>query len=289
MSDLPSVSVIIPAFRQADFIDACLDSVAAQSWEGPLEVVVIDDESPDDVGGRARNHPLKPRVIRQLNRGVAGARNRGIRETTGTWVAFLDADDRWTEDHLTRHMEALQAGSRPALSFSRYRRVTPAGEPLSIAPEHPAVDLKPSARRLLIQNFIGTSTVVAHRECLTRAGGFPDTPELRRAGQDYALWLRIAAYFPLVYVPHVGVLYTVHADNRVGVDPVRHHSGGLYALAELQRWEPDRFRSLSATSLNALIARRTGRFLLDTLRYRERFPPGSARQALEVSLGLLRR
>ncbi len=282
-----AVTVVIPAYDQAEFIDDCLDSIAAQTWAGPIDVVVIDDESPDDIADRARAHRLAPRVIRQPNTGVAGARNRGIRAASHPWIAFLDADDRWAPHKLAAQMDALLDLNRPALSFCRYRRHTADGDVVDIAAEHPAQDLQPTPRKLMRQNFIGTSTVVTHRCCLQRCGGFPESPQLRDGGQDYALWLRIAAYFPLVYAPTVGMHYTVHHNNRVGTDPAHHHRGGLEALRDFRQWDPHRFRSLASNSLAPLITYRTGKFLADAwLTHRRQFPSGAVGRALRTTLSM---
>lgn len=266
MPNVPLISIVIPAYEQGDFIQTCLDSVAAQTYEGALEVIVVDDGSPDDVGRRAREHRLRPRVIRQKNGGVSAARNRGIAESRGEWIAFLDADDRWAPQKLERQINALLPLRRPALSFCRYRRVDSDGNIAQMASDHPSPNLRARPAKLLRQNFIGTSTVLLHRRCLRRCGGFPDSEILRRGGQDYALWLRIAAYFPLVYVPTIEVFYTIHEKNRVGVDSSRHHRAGLAALADFQRWDSQRFRSLSPFTLPTLALWRRGRLLLDLLR-----------------------
>lgn len=264
MKRSPLISVVIPAFNQAQFIDECLDSVAAQTISESLEIIVVDDGSPDDISRRARQHPVSPTVIRQQNTGVAGARNRGIAESSAPWIAFLDADDRWTPTKLEDQLNALAPLNRPALAFSRYRRTGPDG-PVPHAPDHPSPFLKPRARKLLRQNFIGTSTVLVHRRCLERCGGFPETTALNAGGQDYALWLRIAAYFPLVYLPKIAMLYRVHPNNRVGVDSRRHHQDGLQALRDFHDWDPHRFGGLCPLPLALLSSLRSARFLSRSL------------------------
>ena len=109
----PGVSVIIPAYRQAEFITACLDSIAAQTYAGPIEAIVIDDGSPDDSAAVAEAHPLRPVVIRQENQGVSGARNRGIAAASYPLIAFLDADDAWLPEKLDVQVAALMAASEP--------------------------------------------------------------------------------------------------------------------------------------------------------------------------------
>lgn len=278
-SALPSVSVVVPAFKQADYVQSCLDSVAAQTWKGPVEVVVVDDESPDDVGDRARAHPIGAKVIRQSNTGVAGARNRGIAESTGEWVAFLDADDRWVPEKLERQMREVSRRGLPCLSFTRYRRTRTDGLPAA-EPEHPSALLDAKPGRLVFGNFVGTSTVLCHRLCLERCGGFPETEVLQRGGQDYALWLRIAAFFPLVYVPEVLTLYTVHPRNRVGDDPLKHFKGGINALDDFFVWSPERFTSMAGAGRDWVVAWRSAKFAKDLVVRRKLYPPGVWKRAL---------
>jgi glycosyltransferase involved in cell wall biosynthesis len=228
----PSISVVIPAFRQAAFINACLDGIAAQSYGGRIETIVVDDGCPEGSGDIAARHALGPRVVRQANSGVAAARNRGIAEASGELIAFLDADDRWHRDKLERQVARLAVAAVPALCFTRYRRLDPRAQNEQVT-LHPAPTLVPTLPELARKNFIGCSTVLLHRACLDRVGVFPDSPELRRGGQDYALWMRVAVHFPLVYLPEVLVDYTVHAASRVGSDSLKNFEGASYALRAL--------------------------------------------------------
>ncbi len=164
MSHLPSVSVVIPAYKQAHLLERCLDSVAAQTYRGHVEVIVVDDGSPDESAEVARAHALAPIVIEQENTGVSGARNTGIARATGDYIAFLDADDAWSPQKLERHLDVILESEDPVcLSCTRYQRVNEAGEPFVRGGEHPATNLVPEVSRLMRQNFIGTSTAIAHR------------------------------------------------------------------------------------------------------------------------------
>jgi glycosyltransferase involved in cell wall biosynthesis len=232
---LPVVSVVVPAYRQAAFMDGCLDCVKAQTYAGELEVIVVDDGCPEKSGAVAAAHPSAPKVITQPNAGVCAARNRGIGEARGEYIAFLDADDRWHPRKIERQMERVLALGKPALSFTRYRRVDEHGRPLE-AVQHPAAGLQPSLSQLLRQNFVGCSTALVHRACLEATGGFPDSRDLRLGGEDYALWLRIARRFPLIYVGEVLMDYCVHKKSRMGVDAVKTFEGTAYALASYREW-----------------------------------------------------
>ena len=276
---LPRVSVIMPAYHQAAHIEAALDSVAAQTYRGPIEILVIDDDSPDDSAQRARRHASSPRVVHQANTGVSGARNHGIRLAQGDYLAFLDSDDQWLPQKLERQIEAMQRLGRPCLSFTRYQRVDAHGEALTRSCEHPSLGLRPSPRQLIAQNFIGTSTVVMHRACVERCGGFPAKSELLRAGQDYALWLRVASLFALVYVPEVLTRYTVHEGNRVGIDPLKHHDGGIHALRDFAAWAPERFAPMAGATLGHVELKRTLKLVKDLVTRRQDYPPGTLKRA----------
>jgi glycosyltransferase involved in cell wall biosynthesis len=103
----PLISVIVPAYNTSRTIAETLDSVLAQTFED-YEVVVVDDGSPDDVAELvARSYP-QVRLVRQENRGLAGARNTGIKEAKGEYVAFLDSDDVWLPRKLELQVEQIK-------------------------------------------------------------------------------------------------------------------------------------------------------------------------------------
>ena len=89
---LPSISVVVPLYNKADYVEEAITSALAA--HGVREVIVVDDESTDDGPERvARMSDPRIRLIRQKNQGVSAARNRGIHEARGDFIAFLDADD----------------------------------------------------------------------------------------------------------------------------------------------------------------------------------------------------
>lgn len=109
MSNAPLVSAVIPAYKAAAFVSKAVDSILAQD-HAPIEIIVVDDCSPDDIAGALAEYTSTGRVrlIRQeRNQGVAAARNAGIRAAKGEFIAFLDADDLWLPHHLSRALAAL--------------------------------------------------------------------------------------------------------------------------------------------------------------------------------------
>ena len=97
---MPQVSVVVPLYNKEPYVRRALDSIAAQSF-ADFEVVIVDDGSQDGSAAIAAGYPdSRFRMIRQANAGPGAARNRGIAEAQGEWIAFLDADDEWLPDYL---------------------------------------------------------------------------------------------------------------------------------------------------------------------------------------------
>ena len=116
--NFPSVSVVIPAYNAAKFIRQAIANVLEQTLL-PLEIIVVDDGSIDDTAKIAESFAV--RLVQQENMGVSAARNRGIREAKGEFIAFLDADDLWTKDKLETQVEYMQAHPEILFTVSRIK------------------------------------------------------------------------------------------------------------------------------------------------------------------------
>src|SRR6478735_9297243 len=105
----PLVSVVVITYNTAEYVAHAIDSVLQQTWKNP-ELIVVDDGSTDEtpqVVGRFADHRLK--YVRQQNQGPNAARNTGIRQSRGEFVAFLDADDWWLPDKICRQVSVAVA------------------------------------------------------------------------------------------------------------------------------------------------------------------------------------
>src|SRR5271165_3446979 len=118
-SATPRVSVIIPTYKTANLIAACLDSVFAQTYKD-FEAVVVNDGSPDTPELEKVLAPYMERIvyIKQENKRTAGARNNAIRHARGEFVAFLDSDDTWMPDHLASQMQLFASDTSLGLTYS---------------------------------------------------------------------------------------------------------------------------------------------------------------------------
>jgi GT2 family glycosyltransferase len=112
----PLVSVIVPVYNGARFLAGAIDNILRQNYSA-LEITVVDDGSTDDIDRAVAALPIDVRYFKQENAGAASARNRGIRDASGEFIAFLDVDDLWPADNLTCLAEVL--AGRPELDIVR--------------------------------------------------------------------------------------------------------------------------------------------------------------------------
>ena len=188
------VSVVIPTFDRARVLPRALESVMAQS-RPPTEVIVVDDGSADDTAELVADRFPTTRLIRQENRGVSAARNRGIEAAAGEWIALLDSDDEWRPEKLEKQLDALQAQPELRICHTdeiwirRGRRVNPR----QIHAKHGGWIF----RQCLPLCAMSPSSIVIHRSVFEEVGLFD---EQLPACEDYDLWLRICHRYPVLLV-----------------------------------------------------------------------------------------
>lgn len=187
---LPLVSVVIPAFNTARYIPATLNSVLSQTLR-EFEILVVNDGSPDTLELELALKPYGGRIryIKQPNRGPSAARNTGIQEALGKYVAFLDSDDLWFPEHLANQVSTLEKDPSLGLIYSNGIHIEDE-MPISISFERTPQSEPVTFDSLLREDStVGTSSTVALRQALLDAGLFDEA--LRRC-EDFDLWLRMA-------------------------------------------------------------------------------------------------
>ena len=157
----PAFTVVIPCYNGARYLEAALRSALDQSYP-PLEILVIDDGSTD--GSRAIARSFWPRVecLEQAHQGPSAARNLGTARARGDFIAFLDADDLWMADKLTRQAKMLQASPDLDLVYTGYTLLYPDGSTKEVRARPPAW----TVAQLRFECPIMPSTVVARTELL---------------------------------------------------------------------------------------------------------------------------
>ena len=211
--DTPLVSVVIPVYNGEPFIADCLQSVHEQTYR-PLEVIVVDDGSTDRSLEIVKRSPGEIKIITQQHRDVSGARNAGIREAAGAYIALLDQDDLWRPDKLIKQIDVFRQHPEIDLVFTDLIKFFPSGK------RHHAADKDRLARsltddnlfaKLVRKNVLMPSSVMARRKSILDAGLFDEA--FKTCG-DYELWLRMAALgMKFRYLPEPLTLYRHHGQN----------------------------------------------------------------------------
>jgi glycosyltransferase involved in cell wall biosynthesis len=213
VSNEPTVSVVIPCYNGAPFLREALASVLTQTHT-VLEVIVVDDGSTDDSAAIAGSFGPPVRVIRQTNRGESVARNRGVRESRGDWIAFLDADDAW----LPNRIEAQFAQCSLDAVALHCNLIFFGAENYTTRIEETPAHLRYSLAELCCRNRFHTPSAI-----IVRRDVCPPFPEHIRYAEDLLFFLEIVQAGPVSLCTAPLVRYRQHdraqsfkAETRVG-------------------------------------------------------------------------
>lgn len=207
MSDKPLVSAVIAAYNMAEYLPLAVRSVLAQSYKN-IEVLIVDDGSTDNTREVVEEFLGDPRInyIIQENKGQAAAKNRGVYESSGEYIAFLDADDMWAPEKLDLQIPIFSRSKALGVVYAKLICIDEKGEELLAMPDNYLLFRGRVSNPLFIRNFIRFGTVVIRRECFERLGGFK---EHIRMGIDYDLWLRFSTQYEFDYVDRPLLYYRV--------------------------------------------------------------------------------
>lgn len=216
------ISVVIPAFNAERYLDECIRSVIAQTLP-VVEVLIVDDGSTDATLAMAHGFGGNVRVLHQQQGGPARARNLGVTEATGDWIAFLDADDYWQPEKLLHQQEQLLRDPSAVLCYTGLLALKLDGAFVPVAPP----SLSEVDRMLRLTNpGIPPSAVLIRKDTLLDAGGFS---ELQRGCEDWDLWFRLRklGHFAIVETPD-----TVYRESLGGLssNPVHMYQDFLRML-----------------------------------------------------------
>jgi glycosyltransferase involved in cell wall biosynthesis len=211
-ADAPLVSVVIPCYNQAHFLREAVESARRQTYPN-VEIIVIDDGSTDNTAAVAA--ALGVHCVQQENRGLPGARNRGLEESTGDYVVFLDADDRLLPHGLEANADAFSARPGADLVCGWGGTITHAGTMIwpYFGPPPISPDKDPYTALLAGDFSIACPAQVMYRRAsVVSAGGF--NPSLA-AAEDFELYLRMA---------REGTMY-IHSNGPIS--EYRQHPGAM--------------------------------------------------------------
>jgi glycosyltransferase involved in cell wall biosynthesis len=195
------VSVIIPTFNRAQFLERAVASVIDQSYPY-IEIIIVDDGSTDETPSLVRALDRDIHYVATPHRGVSAARNRGMVDARGEWIAFLDSDDYWLTSKIEKQLHYLHTVFPDDDAHERYlichtdeiwmrngKRINQGKKHVKYA----GWFFKPSLNLCLIS----PSAVIIHRRIFDSVGYFDESFEFV---EDYDLWLRITAHYPVGYL-----------------------------------------------------------------------------------------
>ena len=205
------ISVVIPLYNKADYIEATIDSVLTQSF-ADFEIVVVDDGSLDDGPTRVNRIPdARIRLFRKENQGVSSARNFGIRQAAGEYIFFLDADDTIKPDCLEEFASLTQEFPDAAFYTANFSARHPdAGERI-ICHKKDKGYIDHPYRDLFKRNiFPRTGAMLVRKNCFDQAGFFLE--QLCKY-EDLELNIRLLDKFRVAYTPTVVMVYNLSSSN----------------------------------------------------------------------------
>ena len=206
----PQVSIIIPAYNSMSFLPQTLESVLHQTYTN-FEVIVVNDGSQDEIEDWIST-VTDPRLkyIAQRNQGPAAARNTGIANAHGTYIAFLDADDLWHPQKLEKQAAVLERNPEVGLVYSWVGSVDEAG---NIKDKIRKSYAEGNVWQKIIEHNIiecGSNPMV-RRACFEKLGVFEPQTEY---AQDWQMWLKIASIYQFKVIQEPLIYYRAHGENR---------------------------------------------------------------------------
>ena len=205
----PLVSVILPVHNRASWVARAISSVLDQSYQH-LELLVIDDGSTDGTRNVLDRFTPHITILDQPHTGAEAARNLGLKHARGEFVAFIDSDDVWYTDRLSRQLP-LFSRDEVGLVFGNATLIDYRETPPRRLKRTFFDGVRPSRGRVLEAFargcFVPCSSVLARRQC------FADSFTPGRVAADYLKWLEISAGYELDYVPDPVFEYAIHAGG----------------------------------------------------------------------------
>ncbi|MET0103938.1 MAG: glycosyltransferase [Sedimenticola sp.] len=242
MQSLPKVSVIIPLYNGEEFIKETIESVLNQDYSGSIEIIVVDDGSTDHGPEIVSSFGESAQLIEQRNSGPSSARNTGLRNCNGEFIAFIDSDDVWYSGKIRSQVEYLSKHPEIGAVYGNWHVWCP--DDNSDYPD-PSLDtfidydlqIEDTPKgwiyyELLLDSVIFTSTVMIRRNIIDEIGEF--NPDLMR-GEDYDYWFRISRVTQVHKLKAVLACYRQHGSSVTTSYPNRHY--GFEVLMEaVNQW-----------------------------------------------------
>lgn len=228
----PLVSVIIPTYERVSLTLEAVESALAQEYKN-LEVIVVDDGSSDEISKELEVRlPAGVTYMRLVHSGLpAIARNAGIEVSKGDWIAFLDSDDVWTTNKISKQISLALSGGYDCVSSN-----FDVSKIFSFSNESGKSPTKLTLKAMLDRNIVVNSSVLVRKSCLVSIGGVVPSHNVRGV-EDYATWLRLLSKFRWIHIhENLGIYTTENTEaDRLSTqsDPFNH----MYAIINFLGWQ----------------------------------------------------
>lgn len=234
----PLVSIIIPTYNNGRFISFAIDSALNQTYRN-LEIIVVNDGSIDDTKEIIKQYQGRIKYIYQANQGPASARNKGIKESQGKYLQFLDADDLISSEKIEKQVEFLEKEKYPVVVYSdvRYFRDYDIEHLIDLSFPHYTGYI---FSKLLDSNFIPVNAPLFTRLCFEQVGLFKGNKTYLYGVEDWEFLLRLASNdFEFKYLDEILALCRFHSDN-ISLVKLRMKKSGIDVIKEVKRHVPQK-------------------------------------------------
>jgi glycosyltransferase involved in cell wall biosynthesis len=230
---MPKVSVIIPTYNRGKLITRAIESVFKQTYRD-FEIIIIDDGSKDETPNVLAPYLNRIKYIYQENRGISAARNQGIRQASGDYIAFLDSDDEWVEDKLAIQVEILDNNKNIGIVHNKLIILNENGEKVGMKPKKDSG--KNFQELVAVGGDLPTSSVITRKECFDKAGLFDE--ELPTM-EDFEMWLRIARSYEVYEVRDICLAYSYRHQQQITKDTIKVYYGLVQMDKKILKTFPD--------------------------------------------------
>ncbi|HMO80754.1 MAG TPA: glycosyltransferase [Pyrinomonadaceae bacterium] len=206
----PLVSAIIPNYNYARYVGEAVESALSQTYPN-IEVIVVDDGSKDNSLKVLEKYRDRVKIIEQVNSGVCVARNRGVAESAGEYIAFLDADDVWLPAKIERQVEKFASEDVLGLVHVGVTDIDALGKELATHLDGMEGDV--ASELMMFESAVilgGGSGVMIPRKVFDKVGGFDDSLS---TSADWDIYFRISSSFPVGFVDEPLLKYRLHGSN----------------------------------------------------------------------------
>jgi glycosyltransferase involved in cell wall biosynthesis len=207
----PKVSIVIPTYNRANFLPRAIKSALSQTYRN-IEIIIVDDNSKDKTEEIVKyyNDPRIRYIVHKCNLGPSAARNTGIKNSKGKYIAFLDSDDEWFLEKISCQMNIFQKkDSKCGIVCTGGYIIKDNKKTVRVK----SISLSPNSfyRKILLENTVGTSTVLVKKECFEKVGLFDES--LKNC-EDWDMWIRIAKYYKFIFIKLPLIKYYIHSGQQ---------------------------------------------------------------------------